>query len=84
MEIVFSVASLALILLNKNLEHSCTVTVSVNSYNYAAKGTRYDWNIETVGAGKGVTESPIENLGANFTIEVPRYGVTLVAIPGAK
>jgi hypothetical protein len=73
---------LALIFINKNVEHSITTSVSiVGGYNFAGNGTRYDWNVETVSAGKGETQTPIENLGANFTIDVPRYGITVVVIP---
>jgi hypothetical protein len=63
------------------MEHAIATSVSISGYNFASKGVRYDWNKETVLAGKGVTQSPIENLGANFTIDVPRYGITVVVIP---
>jgi len=72
---------MALVFLNKNMEHAIATSVSISGYNFASKGVRYDWNKETVLAGKGVTQSPIENLGANFTIDVPRYGITVVVIP---
>ena len=73
---------MALVFINKNLEHTITTSVSIGGgYNFASKGVRYDWNKETVLAGKGVTQAPIENLGANFTIDVPRYGITVVVIP---
>ena len=35
-------------------------------------------------AGKAITEAPIENLGASFMVEVPRYGVTAIVIPKAE
>lgn len=76
--------SLALAFLNKNLEHSCTVAVSVSGFAFGTKGTRYDWDKEGVDAGKGVTVSGIDNLGANFSIEVPRYGISLIVIPAAR
>ena len=72
---------MAMVFLNKNPEHTITTSVSISGYNFAGKGVRYDWNKETVLAGKGVTQAPIENLGANFTIDVPRYGITVVVIP---
>jgi hypothetical protein len=72
---------MALVFINKNLEHAITTSVAIKGYNFADKGVRYDWNKETVSAGKGVTQAPIENLGANFTIDVPRYGITVVVIP---
>jgi len=76
--------SLALIFLNKNLEHACSVAVSISGYHFAAKGTRYDWNKESVAAGKGVVQSPIDNLGTSFPIEVPRYGISVIEIPAAN
>ncbi len=72
---------MALVFINKNLEHAITTSVSIVGYNFATKGVRYDWNKENVAAGKGVIQSPIENLGTNFTIEVPLYGITVVVIP---
>jgi hypothetical protein len=72
---------MALVLINKNLEHAITTSVSIIGYKFATKGIRYDWNKESVSAGKNVTQAPIENLGANFTIDVPRYGITVVMIP---
>lgn len=72
---------MALVFINKNLEHAITTSVSIGGYNFASKGVRFDWNKETVLAGKGVIQAPIENLGANFTIDVPRYGITVVVIP---
>jgi hypothetical protein len=72
---------MALIFINKNVEHAITTSVSILGYNFASQGVRYDWSKETVLAGKGVTQAPIENLGANFTIDVPRFGITVVVIP---
>jgi hypothetical protein len=74
---------LGLLLINKDLARSITATVSVNGYNYAAKGTRYDYGKLTIDAGKSITEAPIENLGPTFTVEVPRYGITAIVIPKA-
>jgi hypothetical protein len=74
---------LGLLFINKDLSRSVTATVSVSGYSYAAKGTRYDYGKLTTDAGKTITEAPIENLGATFTVEVPRYGVTAIVIPKA-
>ncbi len=72
-----------LLLINKNLIQSFAVTVSVTGYNYATKGTRYDYGKLTLDAGKNITETPIENLGPTFTVEVPRYGMTAIVVPKA-
>jgi len=74
---------LGLLLINKDLVRSVTVTVSVNGYAYATKGTRYDYGKLAIDAGKNITEAPIENLGPTFTVEVPRYGITGIVIPKA-
>jgi hypothetical protein len=74
---------LGLLLINKDLTRSVTVTVSVSGYAYANKGTRYDYGKLTLDAGKNITEAPIDNLGATFTVEVPRYSVTGIVIPKA-
>lgn len=75
---------LGLLLINKNLVQSVTATVSVNGYSFATKGTRYDYGKLTMDAGKAITEAPIDNLGATFSVEVPRYGVTAIVIPPAQ
>ena len=72
---------LGLLLINKNLAQSAVVTVSVNSWSYASKGTRYDYGKQTIEDGKAITQSPIDNLGPTFTVEVPRYGVTAIVVP---
>ena len=72
---------LGLLLINDDLARSTAVTVSVNGYAYATKGTRYDYGKLTIDAGKTITEAPIENLGPTFTVEVPRYGITAIVIP---
>lgn len=72
---------LGLLLINKDLARSTTATISVSGYNYATKGTRYDYGKLTVEAGKTITEAPIDNLGPTFTVDVPRYGVTAILIP---
>jgi hypothetical protein len=74
---------LGLLLINKDFTRSVTVTVSVNGYAYATKGTRYDYGKLNIDAGKNITEAPIENLGPTFTVEVPRYAVTGIVIPKA-
>jgi len=75
---------LSLLLINKDLVHSFTLTVSVNGWSYATKGTRYDFGKLTLDAGKNIVESPIEGLGATFTVEVPRYTVTAIVVPKAQ
>lgn len=72
---------LSILLINKDLTRSTSVTVSVSGYNYATKGTRYDYGKTTIEAGKDITESPIDNLGPSFTVEVPRYSITAIVIP---
>jgi hypothetical protein len=74
---------LGLLLINKNTSQSITVTVTVDGYNYATKGTRYDWGKPGTDAGKSITEAPIENLGATFTVTVPRYSITAIVVPKA-
>jgi hypothetical protein len=75
---------LGLLLINKDPLQATRVTISVDNYSYAAKGTRYDWNQEALDAGKEISEAPVENLGATFTIDVPRYGVTALVISKAQ
>jgi len=74
---------LGLMLINKDLGRNVVATISVNGYNYATKGTRYDYGKLTIDAGKDIVESPIENLGPTFSVEVPRYGITAIVIPKA-
>jgi len=74
---------LGLLLINKDFARSVTVTVSVNGYAYAAKGTRYDYGKLNIDAGKNIVEAPIESLGPTFTVEVPRYAMTGIVIPKA-
>ena len=75
---------LGVLLINKDVINSAVATVTVNGYNYASKGTRYDYGKETIEAGKGMVESPIEGLGGTFTVEVPRYGIVAIVIPKAQ
>lgn len=70
-----------LLLINKDVMRSVTVTVSVKNYSFANKGTRYDYGKSTMDAGKTIVDGPIDNLGPTFTVEVPRYSVTAVVIP---
>jgi hypothetical protein len=58
--------------------------VTVNGYNYATKGARYDWNQSTLDAGKGITEVPIDGLGATLTVDVQAPGITAIVIPKAQ
>jgi hypothetical protein len=75
---------LGLLLINKDQARSTVVTVSVNGWSYAAKGTRYDYGKATMDAGKTIVDTPIDNLGSTFTVEVPRYTVTAIVIPKAQ
>jgi len=75
---------LGLLFVDKQLAQSAKVTVTVNGYNYAAKGTRYDWSQSNLDAGKGITEAPIDGLGATFTVDVPPSGMTAIVIPKAQ
>lgn len=72
---------LGLLLINKDLARSVNVTVSVNGWSYAAKGTRSDYGKLTMDAGKTIIETPIDGLGSTFTVEVPRYTVTAIVVP---
>ena len=75
---------LALIFVNKVYDRSVTATVNVAGYSYAKSGAKYDWGKAESDAGKGITESKIDNLGGSFNVEVPRFGVTVVVIPKAN
>ena len=55
-----------LLLINEDLGHNVSVTVSVNGYTYATKGVRYDYGKSIIEAGKGITEEPVENPGSTF------------------
>lgn len=72
---------LGLLLINKAPDRSVTVTVAAPGYEFAAKGTRYDWDKAASDAGKDISEAPIENSGGTFTVEVPRYGITAIVFP---
>jgi alpha-L-arabinofuranosidase len=75
---------LGLLFVDKELAQSAKVTVTVNGYNYATKGTRYDWNQSNFDAGKGITEAPIDGLSATFTVDMPASGITAIVIPKAQ
>jgi hypothetical protein len=72
---------LSLMLINKDPSQNISATVTVDGYNYAAKGTRYEWGKVTMEAGKDITESPMDGLGSTFTVVVPRYSITAIVIP---
>lgn len=72
---------LSLMLINKDFSRSAVATVSVAGWAYASKGTRYDFGKLTLDAGKTITEAPIDSLGPTFTVEVPRYGITVIVVP---
>jgi len=69
--------------MNKDFVHRAVITVSVNGYNHDSKGTRFDYGKQTTDAGKDITETPLENLSATFTIEVSRYDIAAIVIPKA-
>jgi len=75
---------LALLFVNKIYDRAVTATVSVPGYSYAKSGTKYDWGKAESDAGKGITESKIDNLSGSFNVVVPRLGVTVVVIPKAN
>lgn len=75
---------LGILLINRNLIQSTAASITVSSYNYATKGTRYDYGKLTIEGGKNIVESPIEGLGGTFTVEVPRYGIVAIVIPKAQ
>lgn len=75
---------LGLLFVGKEIGQSYKVTVSINGYNYATKGTRYDWNQASLDAGKDITSSPIDNLGQTFTVDVPVSGIVAIVIPKAQ
>jgi hypothetical protein len=75
---------LGLLFINKVVDQSVIATVTVEGYNYATKGTRYDWGKGGSDPGGDITEKPVENLGGTFTVEVPRYGITAIVIPKAQ
>jgi hypothetical protein len=72
---------LGLLFVNKDPVQNVTVTVTVDGYNFAATGTRYEWGKQTLEDGKGITEAPIENLSGSFTVVVPRYTITAIVVP---
>lgn len=72
-----------LLLVNKDPNQSVAATVTVDGYNFATKGTRYEWGKATMDSPQPLTQSPIENLGPTFTVVVPRYTVTAIVIPKA-
>jgi hypothetical protein len=72
---------LGLMFINKDPVQSISVTVTVDGYNFAAKGTRYDWGKPGSDAGTSITEAPVDGLGGTFTVSVPRYSITALVIP---
>jgi hypothetical protein len=75
---------LGLLFINKDLVHAVSITVTINGYVYASKGTRYDYGKPNIDAGKDSTETPIDGLGPTFTVEVPRFALTAIVIPKAQ
>jgi hypothetical protein len=72
---------LGLLFVNKDPVQNITVTVTVDGYSFATKGTKYEWGKQTLEDGKGITEAPIDNLGGTFTVVVPRYTITAIVVP---
>jgi hypothetical protein len=72
---------LGLMFINKDPVQSISVTVTVDGYNFATKGTRYDWGKPGSDAGTSIAEGPVDGLGATFTVLVPRYSITALVIP---
>jgi hypothetical protein len=72
---------LGLMFINKDPVQSISVTVTVDGYNFATKGTRYDWGKPGSDAGTSITEAPVDGLGGTFTVLVPRYSITALVIP---
>jgi hypothetical protein len=72
---------LGLMLINKDPNQSITATVSVDGYNFASKGTRYEWGKATLEAGKNITDAPVDGLGGTFTVVVPRYSIVAIVVP---
>ena len=72
---------LGLMFVNKDFNQSVAVTVTVDGYSFAAKGTRYDYGKPTLDAGKTIVDGPIDGLGGTFTVTVPRLSVTDIVIP---
>jgi hypothetical protein len=75
---------LGLLFVDKQMDQTAKITVTVNGYNYATKGTRYDWNLAALDSNKGISETPIDGLGATFTVDVPSNGITAIVIPKAQ
>jgi hypothetical protein len=74
---------LALMFINKDISQSIAATVTVDGYNFATKGTRYDWGKWGSEVGKDITETPIDGLGGTFTVVVPRYSIAVIVVPKA-
>ena len=72
---------LSLMFINKDPSQNISATVTIDGYNYAAKGTRYEWGKVTMEAGKDITESPMDGLSGTFTVVVPHYSITAIVIP---
>ncbi len=72
---------LGLMFINKDPVQSISVSVTVDGYSFATKGTRYDWGKPGSDAGTSITEAPVDGLGGTFTVVVPRYSITALVIP---
>jgi hypothetical protein len=76
--------SYGLLLINKDPKQAAQVAVHYSGDAPPAKGFRFDYGDEAFKAGKGLNRTPLDNLGATFTVEVPAYTATAILIPKAQ
>jgi hypothetical protein len=76
--------SYGLLLINKDPRQSAQVAVHFTGDTPAAKGIRFDYNEDALKADKGLNRSPLDNLGASFSVDVPPYTTTAILIPKAQ
>jgi len=73
-----------LLLVNKDPTQPAQVAVRYSGQAPAATGFRFDYGEEAFKAGKGLNRTPVDGLGASFTVEVPAYTATAILIPKAQ
>lgn len=73
-----------LLLINKDPKQAVQVTVRYAGDTPGKKGNRFDFNEDAFKAGKGLIHTQPDNLGGNFTIEIPAYTATAILIPKAQ
>jgi hypothetical protein len=76
--------SYVLLLVNKDPTQPAQVAVRYSGQAPAATGFRFDYGEEAFKAGKGLNRTPVDGLGASFTVEVPPYTATAILIPKAQ